>query len=120
MLRLFGPLIVDPVALLNLIEAPPATARRTLVLVSKLIQNLANGYVLSPLKQRTPFKEAHMMELNVFIEQNKERFKNWVDQISQPANEPKEVAEGLGTEGSFPSHANSSLQELFFPLLWNL
>ena len=51
-----------------------ANAKRTLVLVSKVLQNLSNGL--------TNFKEGYMNFLEVFMEQNMPLFNNFLDQVS--------------------------------------
>jgi neurofibromin 1 len=65
-LRFFCPAIVSPEEL-NILATPPSqTARRGLILVSKLLQNLANGLEFGN-------KEPAMASFNPFISDNKEK-----------------------------------------------
>jgi Rho GTPase-activating protein 1 len=66
MLRLFNPVIVFPERFSILSEAPNSALRRNLILVSKILQNLANGVVFGQ-------KEAYMERMNPFIEERMEQ-----------------------------------------------
>ncbi|XP_049852221.1 uncharacterized protein LOC126329980 [Schistocerca gregaria] len=63
-LRFICPAITSPDSF-NVLSVESSKAYRTLLLVGKIIQNLANG---------TFFKEPYMLELNQFLEENKKRF----------------------------------------------
>lgn len=74
-LRFICPSIVAPEAFSLLKKAPPAPVRRTLILVSKLIQNLANGVKQS--------KEDYMVECTArFVTRNQERINQVYERLS--------------------------------------
>lgn len=64
-LRFINPAIVTPQAYMLVDGAPAKHPRRTLTLIAKMLQNLAN--------KPSYAKEQYMMSLNPFVEQNKTR-----------------------------------------------
>ncbi|CAO1627019.1 unnamed protein product [Sympodiomycopsis kandeliae] len=69
-LRFINPAIVTPQAYM-LVDGPPAKhPRRTLTLIAKMLQNLAN--------KPSYAKEQYMMSLNPFVEQNKTRINHFL------------------------------------------
>ena len=76
-LRFINPAIVTPQAYM-LIDSLPTSAkhpRRTLTLIAKMLQNLAN--------KPSYAKEAYMMSLNPFIEQNKARINVFLNSLCE-------------------------------------
>ncbi|KAA1066218.1 glyceraldehyde-3-phosphate dehydrogenase 1 [Puccinia graminis f. sp. tritici] len=76
-LRFINPAIVTPQAYM-LIDNLPTTAkypRRTLTLIAKMLQNLANKPSYS--------KEAYMMSLNPFVESNKARINKFLNLLCE-------------------------------------
>ncbi|GAA95323.1 hypothetical protein E5Q_01980 [Mixia osmundae IAM 14324] len=76
-LRFINPAIVTPQAYM-LIESLPASAkhpRRTLTLIAKMLQNLAN--------KPSYAKETYMMSLNPFVESNKQRINQFLNQLCE-------------------------------------
>lgn len=76
-LRFINPAIVTPQAYM-LIDSLPASAkhpRRTLTLIAKMLQNLAN--------KPSYAKEAYMISLNPFIEQNKARINVFLNSLCE-------------------------------------
>jgi hypothetical protein len=61
--------------LISNLEPPPLKAFRTLVLISKLLQNLANNVLFSQ-------KETYMIPLNEFYEKNQEKMAKFLDTVS--------------------------------------
>jgi len=76
-LRFLCPAIVTPDRYGLAPAAPPANARRGLVLVSKLLQNLANH------QEFDGAKEDYMAFSNEFIKKNSDTIKSFFDQLSQ-------------------------------------
>lgn len=73
-LRFINPAIVTPQAYM-LVDGPPAKhPRRTLTLIAKLLQNLAN--------KPSYAKEQYMMSLNPFVEQNKTRINQFLHSLA--------------------------------------
>jgi hypothetical protein len=66
-------------------EEPSDSLLRTLVLVAKVLQNLANGTLFG-------VKEEYMSTLNDFITENQERMNNYLDEISTPNEESMDEA----------------------------
>lgn len=58
-----------------MLDPPTPGLRRTLILISKVIQNLANELEFGD-------KEAYMMPMNVFIQQNIPRMKEFLTNLS--------------------------------------
>ncbi|TPX62320.1 hypothetical protein PhCBS80983_g00554 [Powellomyces hirtus] len=74
-LRFVNPAIVTPQAYM-LVESNPATnPRRTLTLVAKLLQNLAN--------KPSHSKEAYMSSLNEFVDQHKQRINRFLNELCE-------------------------------------
>lgn len=77
-LRFFCPAILSPEsASPPLLTTVPNNVRRVLVLISKILQNLASGVKFGS-------KEAYLTELNSFIDENDERCKKFLHEISTP------------------------------------
>ncbi len=72
-LRFINPAIVTPQAYM-LVDGPPAKhPRRTLTLIAKMLQNLAN--------KPSYAKEQYMMSLNPFVENNKARINSFLNAL---------------------------------------
>jgi Ras GTPase-activating-like protein IQGAP2/3 len=56
-------------------SSPSKNARRTLTLIAKMLQNLANKPTYS--------KELYMMALNPFVEENKERILQFLNDLCE-------------------------------------
>ncbi|KAJ3049530.1 glyceraldehyde-3-phosphate dehydrogenase 1 [Rhizophlyctis rosea] len=74
-LRFINPAIVTPNAYMLVDSNPQPRPRRTLTLVAKLLQNLANKPTYS--------KEKFMMSLNPFVEQNKARINRFLIELGE-------------------------------------
>ncbi|KAJ1566356.1 glyceraldehyde-3-phosphate dehydrogenase 1 [Cladochytrium tenue] len=75
MLRFINPAIVTPQAYMLIESNPSKHPRRTLTLVAKLLQNLAN--------KPSYAKESYMMALNPFVEQNKLRINKFFNDLCE-------------------------------------
>ncbi|KAJ3078966.1 glyceraldehyde-3-phosphate dehydrogenase 1, partial [Quaeritorhiza haematococci] len=75
MLRFVNPAIVTPQAYMLVDQNPSKNPRRTLTLVAKLLQNLANKPSYS--------KEQYMRSLNPFVEQNKARINKFLNELCE-------------------------------------
>ena len=75
MLRYVNPALVTPQAYMLIGKEPQANTKRTLTLVAKLLQNLAN--------KPTVTKEPFMSVLNPFVEHNEVRFQKFLNQICE-------------------------------------
>ncbi|KAJ3412391.1 glyceraldehyde-3-phosphate dehydrogenase 1 [Chytridiales sp. JEL 0842] len=75
MLRFVNPAIVTPQAYMLVDGNPAKNPRRTLTLVAKLLQNLAN--------KPSYAKEAYMMALNPFVENNKPRINRFFNDLCE-------------------------------------
>lgn len=71
-LRSFIPAIVSPDGF-GILDEVPVNARRPLVLISKVLQNVANGQ---------DFKEDFMLPLNLMIQNNQSNIKAYFDSLS--------------------------------------
>ncbi|KAJ5069601.1 neurofibromin [Anaeramoeba ignava] len=82
-LRYFSPAITasDEFGLLK--EPPSDELLRTLILVAKVLQNLANGTLFGA-------KEEYMNTVNDFISTNEEKMINYLDSISTPNDESRD------------------------------
>ncbi|XP_028159848.1 ras GTPase-activating protein 1-like [Ostrinia furnacalis] len=83
-LRLICPALVEPRAWALVASAPPPHAQRSLLMVAKCLQNLANLIEFGA-------KEPYMEVVNPFILKNKERMVVFLDQLSSvpdPGNPP--------------------------------
>ncbi|KAK9764020.1 RasGAP protein, variant 2 [Basidiobolus ranarum] len=74
-LRFINPAIVTPQAYMLVDQNPSRHPRRTLTLVAKMLQNLAN--------KASYAKEAYMMSLNPFVESNKARINRFFDSLCE-------------------------------------
>lgn len=85
-LRFFCPAILSPEsASPPLLTTVPSSIRRVLVLISKILQNLASGVKFGS-------KESYLTELNTFIDENDEKCKKFLHEISTaPNNEDYET-----------------------------
>ena len=72
-LRFINLALVTPVQYGILQQEPSKDIRRQLMLISKVLQNVANG---------TDFKEAHMEVMNKFVERNRIKIFQFFDAIS--------------------------------------
>jgi hypothetical protein len=79
-LRFMQPSIFSPEGFGLLDAPPPAAARRALILVAKVLQNLANGVKFGN-------KEAFMGEMNAFVMANVEELFYFLDEISSTHNQ---------------------------------
>eukprot|EP01137_Pigoraptor_chileana_P032331 Opistho-2@21542 len=95
-LRLFCPAILNPKLFNMMSDHPSEHTARTLTLVAKSLQNLANLVEFGG-------KEPYMMDVNFFILENKSKMKLFIDKIStmpaypkfakvQPINPARELA----------------------------
>ncbi|KAI9361280.1 Rho GTPase activation protein [Zopfochytrium polystomum] len=75
MLRFINPAIVTPQAYMLIDGNPSKHPRRTLTLVAKLLQNLANKASYS--------KEGYMIALNPFVEENKARINRFFNDLCE-------------------------------------
>ncbi|KAF8183917.1 Rho GTPase activation protein [Pholiota molesta] len=74
-LRFINPAIVTPQAYMLVEGAPAKHPRRTLTLIAKMLQNLAN--------KPSYAKEAYMMTLNPFVENNKARINQFLNNLCE-------------------------------------
>ncbi|KAF7330567.1 GTPase-activating protein [Mycena venus] len=74
-LRFINPAIVTPQAYMLVEGVPAKHPRRTLTLIAKMLQNLANKPSYS--------KEAYMMTLNPFVENNKARINQFLNNLCE-------------------------------------
>ncbi|EDO36190.1 predicted protein [Nematostella vectensis] len=81
-LRLFCPAIMNPKTCNLMSELPSATAARTLTLVAKCLQKLANLVEFGA-------KESCMTPVNPFMQKNRERMVSFMDELSDVRECPK-------------------------------
>ncbi|KAJ9121927.1 hypothetical protein QFC24_004509 [Naganishia onofrii] len=74
-LRFINPAIVTPQAYMLVDGVPAKHPRRTLTLIAKMLQNLANKPTYS--------KEAYMMSLNPFVDMNKVRINQFLNDLCE-------------------------------------
>ncbi|KAL7317649.1 RasGAP protein, variant 2 [Mucor circinelloides] len=74
-LRFINPAIVTPRAYMLLETAPGNAPRRTLTLVAKMLQNLAN--------RPSYAKESYMLPTNPFVEKNKQRINKFLNELCE-------------------------------------
>ncbi|ORY02401.1 putative ras GTPase-activating protein sar1 [Basidiobolus meristosporus CBS 931.73] len=74
-LRFLNPAIVTPQAYMLIEKNPSKHPRRTLTLIAKLLQNLAN--------KPSYAKEAYMMTLNSFVDENKTRINHFLNDLCE-------------------------------------
>eukprot|EP01089_Gocevia_fonbrunei_P018203 TRINITY_DN6109_c0_g1_i5.p1 TRINITY_DN6109_c0_g1~~TRINITY_DN6109_c0_g1_i5.p1 ORF type:complete len:267 (-),score=49.65 TRINITY_DN6109_c0_g1_i5:81-881(-) len=113
MLRLLNPSLVAPESygMLPWGKVPSMKARRNLILLTKLLQNLSNGIEFG-------VKEQHMKVVNSFIIENKDLINNWftsitTDPLQQEGREPWEDCKYLRLQWSWDVTA-LDLSELIF------
>ncbi|XP_059172622.1 ras GTPase-activating protein 1-like [Physella acuta] len=80
-LRLLCPAILNPKSFNLVSENPSETAARTLKLIAKALQNLANLVDVGP-------KEAYMEVVQPFVKKNKDRMISYLDELSNIPKEP--------------------------------
>lgn len=85
-LRLLCPAILNPRQFNLISEPPPAMASRSLIMVAKCLQNLANLVEFGG-------KEPYMEVVNPFILKNKERMVVFLDQLSNVPEKPESEGE---------------------------
>eukprot|EP01088_Endostelium_zonatum_P013949 TRINITY_DN2891_c0_g2_i1.p1 TRINITY_DN2891_c0_g2~~TRINITY_DN2891_c0_g2_i1.p1 ORF type:complete len:653 (-),score=130.75 TRINITY_DN2891_c0_g2_i1:175-2133(-) len=110
MLRLINPSIVAPESygMLAWGSIPSAKARRNLIMLTKLIQNLSNGVEFG-------VKEPHMRLVNNFIVDNRETLVRWFDEIvkdplKKEGGEDFADCKNLLMENGNPRRASSTQQ----------
>jgi neurofibromin 1 len=86
-LRFFCPAIVAPEAEGLVTTAPSKEMRRGLLLIAKIIQNLANNVLFGA-------KEPYMFPLNTFLTQNIYKVTTFLREISVPPQSPESPATG--------------------------
>ncbi|ORX62794.1 Rho GTPase activation protein [Hesseltinella vesiculosa] len=74
-LRFINPAVVTPRAYMLLDNVPSQHPRRTLTLIAKMLQNLANRPSYS--------KEAYMLPTNPFVENNKQRINKFLNELCE-------------------------------------
>ncbi|KAI7901795.1 Rho GTPase activation protein [Cokeromyces recurvatus] len=74
-LRFINPAIVTPRAYMLLDTVPSSAPRRTLTLVAKMLQNLAN--------RPSYAKETYMLPTNPFVEKNKQRINKFLNELCE-------------------------------------
>jgi len=91
-LRYFCPGITSPESY-GIVDTPTPNARRLLILITKVLQNLSNDVEFGS-------KEPYMAKMNDFIQSNRDKIKTFFDEISKvtstdftPAKMPKEFKE---------------------------
>ncbi|KAI8930186.1 hypothetical protein BC831DRAFT_110753 [Entophlyctis helioformis] len=85
-LRFFCPAIISPHQFGLASEAPSGNVPRTLTLIAKILQNMAN---------MTEIKDVHLAEANVFLRSQKESVKALLDKVStMPADDAMDAVEG--------------------------
>ena len=111
-LRFMQPSIFSPEGF-GLIDAPPPRdARRALILVAKVLQNLANGVKFGN-------KEAYMAELNQFVMANVEELFYFLDEISSTHGRGKLAHAAIDGAASEASDA-AALDEAWVTVLSHL
>ena len=104
-LRFINPAIVSPFELGIVDKQPPQRVKRGLMLMSKILQNIANHVEFS--------KEQHMLPFNEFLRSNFETGRSWVVQITSDC---ETVDHNASHNLSFISDANV---HALHRLLWN-
>eukprot|EP01114_Cavostelium_apophysatum_P003995 TRINITY_DN1412_c0_g1_i1.p1 TRINITY_DN1412_c0_g1~~TRINITY_DN1412_c0_g1_i1.p1 ORF type:complete len:1016 (-),score=160.34 TRINITY_DN1412_c0_g1_i1:852-3899(-) len=80
-LRFFCPAVSSPEAYGIVEEAPSASARRLLILITKVLQNLSNDVEFGS-------KEPYMTKMNDFIQSNRGKLTKFFDQLVKPPTKP--------------------------------
>jgi len=100
-LRYIGPAIAAPHQWGLLQAAPSRSAQRTMILLSKIIQNLSNG--------RTFEKERYMTSINEFITGNLENMEDFLDTIVDGVTDDIPIDTGLTVPVSIYHQSSKSL-----------
>ncbi|KAJ3099582.1 glyceraldehyde-3-phosphate dehydrogenase 1 [Phlyctochytrium planicorne] len=106
MLRFVNPAIVTPQAYMLVDGNPVKNPRRTLTLIAKLLQNLAN--------KPSYAKEQYMMSLNPFVEQNKARINAFLNELCEVGDfyESLEMEQYIALSKK-EIHLNITLNEIY-------
>lgn len=64
-LRFFCPVLIDPTGNKIISEQLSATARRTIVIATKIIQNISNGLEFGKKEVKTPYL-IHLQHINIY------------------------------------------------------
>ncbi|XP_032666711.1 ras GTPase-activating protein 1 [Odontomachus brunneus] len=104
-LRLLCPAILNPRSFNLIAEPPPPGAARSLVMVAKCLQNLANLVEFGG-------KEPYMEVVNPFILKNKERMVVFLDQLSNVAEKPESEGADPRTKSTYVSDTARDLATL--------
>mmetsp|Transcript_2259 Transcript_2259/g.3229 ORF Transcript_2259/g.3229 Transcript_2259/m.3229 type:complete len:1961 (-) Transcript_2259:97-5979(-) len=107
-LRFFCPAIISPEGF-GVVSSPPSPiARRSLVLIAKALQNLANGVTFGN-------KEAYMVPLNDFINRNTEPIQTFFDSMVRL---PQKGA-GVGVSKEIPPETLANSLNTIHAYLWD-
>jgi len=93
-LRFFCPAISSPEAFGILDEPPSASARRLLILITKVLQSLSNDVEFGT-------KEPYMTKLNDFIHSNRTKLVSFYEKLVKPGSKPPVVC-------NLPKHMNTA------------
>ncbi|KAJ3447944.1 ras gtpase-activating protein [Anaeramoeba flamelloides] len=104
-LRVMCPAITTPEAYGLVQNVPNKHARRHLILVAKILQNVANG---------VNFKEGFMQSLSEFINENKDKAKKFFDDLSD-LTPPKKDPKNESDESESSSSEDSEIEEIKNP-----
>jgi len=104
-LRFINPAIVTPQAYMLVDGVPAKNPRRTLTLIAKMLQNLAN--------KPTQSKEAYMATLNPFVETNKARMNGFLNSLCEVGDfyDSLEVSRVMLTTGQGDGADSDSARE---------
>jgi len=80
-LRFFCPAVSSPEAYGIVEEPPSASARRLLILITKVLQNLSNDVEFGS-------KEPYMTKMNDFIQSNRVKLGQFYDRLVKPSPKP--------------------------------
>jgi len=80
-LRFFCPAVSSPEAYGIVEEPPSASARRLLILITKVLQNLSNDVEFGS-------KEPYMTKMNDFIQSNRVKLAQFYEKLVKPASKP--------------------------------
>jgi len=85
-LRFFCPAVSSPEAYGIVEEPPSASARRLLILITKVLQNLSNDVEFGS-------KEPYMTKMNDFIQSNRVKLVTFYDKLVKPSIKPPVTVE---------------------------
>lgn len=105
-LRFINPTIVSPKEMGIVDKQPSPKVRRGLMLMSKILQNIANGIVFS--------KEQHMMCFNDFLIENFQKVRVWVTYITSDFDDPEH-----GSSSHSGAFITDTIVHGLHRLLWN-